>query len=53
MDIHGSLELLDSSHVRQRDEALLRSIMVGGVRNGFLLNGVRGQAVPCRFCGGS
>ena len=25
--------------------------MVGGVWNGFLLSRVRGQAVPCRFCG--
>ena len=25
--------------------------MVGGVWNGFLLGRVRGQAVPCRFCG--
>ena len=51
MDIHGSLQLLDSSHVRERDKALLRSIMVGGVWNGFLLGKVRGQVVPCQFCG--
>ena len=50
-DIHGSLQLLNSSHVRERDKALLRAIMVGGVWNGFLLSRVRGQAVPCRFCG--
>ena len=31
LDIHGSLQLLDSSHVRERDKALLRSVMVGGV----------------------
>ena len=37
--------------VRERDKALLRSIMVGGVWNGFLLSRVRNQAVPCRFCG--
>ena len=36
---------------RERDKALLRSIMVGGVWNGFLLTKVRGQVVPCRFCG--
>ena len=35
-----------------RDKALLRSILVGGVWNGFLLGRVRGQDVPCRFCGG-
>ena len=28
------------------------SCMVGGVWNGFLLGKVRGEAVPCRFCGG-
>ena len=51
LDIHGSLQLLNSSHVRERDKALLRSIMVGGVWNGFLLGRVRGRVVPCRFCG--
>ena len=51
LDIHGSLQLLNSSHVRERDEALLRSIMVGSVWNGFLLGKVRGQAVSCQFCG--
>ena len=51
LDVGGSLQLLDSSHVREGEMALLRSIMVGGVWNGFLLGRVRGQAVPCRFCG--
>ena len=52
LDIHGSLQLLNSSHVRERDKALLRSVMVGGVWNGFLLGRARGQQpVPCRFCG--
>ena len=51
LDIHGSLQLLDSSHVRERDKALLRSIMVGSVWNGLLLERVRSQVVPCRFCG--
>ena len=51
LDVHGSLQLLNSSHVRERDKALLRSIMVGGVWNGFLLGRVRSQIVPCRFCG--
>ena len=46
LDIHGSLQLLDSSHVGERDKALLRSIMVGGVWNVFLLGRVRGQVVP-------
>ena len=44
LDFHGSLQLLNSSHVRERDKALLCSIMVGGVWNGFLLGKVRGQA---------
>ena len=40
LDVHGSLQLLVSSHVRERDKALLRAIMVGGVWNGFLLRHV-------------
>ena len=51
LDIPGSLQLLNSSHVRERDKGLLRSIMVGGVWTGFLLGRVRQQAIPCRFCG--
>ena len=51
LDVHGSLQLLNSSHVRDRDKGLLRSILVGGVWNGFLLGRVRGQPVPCQFCG--
>ena len=52
LDIHGSLQLLNSSHVRERDKALLRTMswwVASG--NGFLLGRVRSQAVPCRFCG--
>ena len=29
MDVRGSLQLPNSSHVRERDKALLRSVMVG------------------------
>ena len=43
LDVHGSLQLLNSSHVRERDEALLRSVMVGCLEWFF--------TVPCRFCG--
>ena len=50
-DIAGTLQLLNSAHVRERDQALLRGVLVGGVRNGFLLGRVRGQPVPCPFCG--
>ena len=49
-DIDGTLQLLNSDHVRERDKALLRSILVGGVWNGFLLGKIQGQDVPCRFC---
>ena len=50
--IDGTLQLLNSDHVRERDKALLRSVFVGGVWNGFLLGKIQGQDVPCRFCGG-
>ena len=40
LSLDGSLQLLDSSHVRERDKALLRGIMVGGVWNGFFLSRV-------------
>ena len=53
LGIRGSHQVLCSSHVRERDEMLLRSIMAGGVRNDFLLGKVRGEVVPCRFCGGA
>ena len=32
-----------SAHVRERDKALLRSVMVGGVWSGFLLAGFGGS----------
>ena len=51
LDIAGSLQLLHAPHVRERDKALLRGIMAGGVWNGFLLGHARGEIVPCRFCG--
>ena len=46
LDIRGSHQLLISSHVREREKALLRSVMVGGVWNGFLLRKMRGEVVP-------
>ena len=51
LDVHGSLQLLNSSHVRERDKALLRSIMVGCVWNVFLLGKVGRSPATCRFCG--
>ena len=38
LDVHGSLQLLNSSHVRDRDKGLLRSVW-----NGFLLGRSRGN----------
>ena len=53
LGINGTLQLLNSGHVRERDKALLRGVLAGGVLNGFLLGNVWGQPVPCRFCGGA
>ena len=52
LDVSGTLQLLNSDHVRERDKALLRGVLVGGVWNGFLLEKVKNCHVPCRFCGG-
>ena len=51
-DFRGSMQLLDSSHVRDRDKALLQAIISRKVWNGFLLGKVRRENVPCRVCGG-
>ena len=48
MALCSSLTLLMSG---TENKALLRSVMVGGVWNVFLLGRVRGKPVPCRFCG--
>ena len=53
LDIDGTLQLFNSDHVRERDKALLRSVFVGGVWNGFMLGKVKGLRVPCRFFGGA
>ena len=51
-DFHGSLQLLTSSHLRERDKMLLRAILCGfGGWNGFLLGKAKKEDVPCRFCG--
>ena len=52
LDVFGTMQFLNSDHVRERDKALLRGVLVGGVWNGFLLGKVKGCHVPCRFCGG-
>ena len=49
LDVHGSLQLLNSSHVRERDKALLRSVMIGCVWNGFSLVGLRGSLFHVAF----
>ena len=41
-----STQLLLSSHVQERQKALLRRILVGRVWNEFLFGKVRGQIVP-------
>ena len=51
-DYHCSMQLLNSFHVRDRDEALLRGFLSGSVGDGFLLGHINGDEVPCRFCGG-
>ena len=50
-DLKGSLQLLNSTHLRDRDKMLLRAILCGRVWNGFLLGKARKEDVPCRFCG--
>ena len=50
LDIRGSLQPLDSSHLRERDKMFLRSILCGGVRNGFQLVKARKEEVSCQFC---
>ena len=47
----GSLHLLISSHLRERDKMLLRAILCGCVWNGFLLGKAKKEDAPCRFCG--
>ena len=52
LDYDGTRQLLFSSHLRERDKMLLRSILSGGAWNGFLLGKTKEEDVPCRFCGG-
>ena len=44
LDVHGTMQLLNSDHVRERDKALLRSTV-------FFLAGFVARLCPCRFCG--
>ena len=49
LDFRGSMQLLVSSHVRDRDKALLRAILSGGVWNGFLLGNMRREKRSLSF----
>ena len=53
LDYEGTGQLLFSSHLRERDKTLLRSILCGGVWNGFLLGKTKEDDVLCPFCGGA
>ena len=50
-DFPSSLQLLTSSHLRERDKMLSRAILCGCVWNGFFLGKAKKEDVPCRFCG--
>ena len=45
LDVSGTMQLLDSDHVRERDKALLRGVLVGCVWNGFFIG--EGQGLSC------
>ena len=49
-DILGSHQQLASSHLREWDKMLLRTILSGGVWNGFLLSKVKKEDIRWRFC---
>ena len=49
-DLKSSLQLLNSTHLRDRDKMLLRANLCGRVWNGFLLGKAKKEDVPCRFC---
>ena len=50
-DFQGSLHLLTSSHLRERDNMLLKAILCGDVWNGFFLGKAKKEDVPCLFQG--
>ena len=50
-EYEGTQQLLFSSHLRERVKMLLRSVLCGGVWNGFLLRKSKEEEVPCRLCG--
>ena len=50
-DFQGSLQLLTSSHLRERDNMLLRAILCGGFGTSSFLGKAKKEDVPCRFRG--
>ena len=50
LDVKGSSQRLASSHLREREQMFLRSILSGGVWSGFLLGKVWNEDVRCLFC---
>ena len=50
-DFQGSVQLLTSSHLRERHKMLSRATLCGGVWNGILPGKAKKEDVPCRFCG--
>ena len=50
-DCQNSLQLLTSSHLRERDKHVVKSLFLWEVWNGFLLDKAKKEDVPCRFCG--
>ena len=51
LDYPGSMQLLFSSHLRERDKMLLRSLLSGGVWNGFFLENPRRMMFLVGFVG--
>ena len=51
-DFQGSLQLLTSSHLKDKEKMLLRVILCGGVWNGFLLGRARRKMFPASSVAG-
>ena len=52
LDHPGLMQLLNASHVRDRDKALLRGVLSGSVWNGFVLRKAKGQTFHAACVGG-
>ena len=53
LDIHGTLQLLNSAHVRERDTGSAQGCPCWWSLEWLSAATVKGQHVPCRFCGGA